>query len=94
MANKEWNGEVCHAHSGILTWMKLGGSAIGVLLMIFMTILGIMWSELRGQNKEILLELKCLAPSARVSEIEIKQQTFREKQIEIDGRVKALEHRK
>lgn len=61
--------ELCHAHSGIVTWMKLGGTILTGLMVIFMALLGFMWSELKGQNKEILAEVRCLAPAEQVKEL-------------------------
>jgi hypothetical protein len=85
------NVEVCHAHSGILAQVKIGGAIIGGLMLIFMALLGGMWSSLREQNAAIMTEVKCLATDSDVKFLRDRTDFIKEKQIELDNRIKTLE---
>ena len=87
------NGELCHAHSGIVARITIGGCIIGGLMVIFCSLLGIMWNELRNQNNVIMSKIDCLASDEEMKEFKLRVDRVREKQIEIDTRLGTIEKR-
>jgi hypothetical protein len=57
-ANNMENEPLCHAHSGIVSQIRIGGSIIGALMIIFCALLSIVWSEQKSNTKEIMTEIK------------------------------------
>jgi len=84
MVRQDESIEFCHAHSGVLQQIKIGGAIIGGLMVIFGTILGVMWSDQKNTSKEILSKLNCVASSSdfeavrtRVDNIYYEQQRLK-----------------
>ncbi len=62
--------ELCHAHSGVMTQIKIGGVIIAGLMVIFCAILAIMWSEQKDSARSILAKIENVTLSR---EIDLKQ---------------------
>ncbi len=53
--------ELCHAHSGVMTFIKIGAAIISGLMVIFCALLSIMWSEQKDASRSILSKIESLA---------------------------------
>ena len=93
MTPKDDTTELCLAHSGVMTQIRIGATVIAVLMGLFSAILGVMWSELGSQNKAIITKINCLASDDELKIIKAKTDLVREKQVEIDTRLGMLERR-